>query len=73
LTETHFVHGLFVDESFVYWANDDGVVVKMPKAGGTLSALALSKNAPALIGVDDQYVYWFEQTLSNPSIVKVAK
>jgi hypothetical protein len=66
--------GLFLDESFVYWASSGGLIVKLPKGGGTPTLLAARFRAdPVLVGVDDKYVYWFEQLSDKSAILKVAK
>ena len=52
--------GVAVDETYVYWTdNEDGYVCKMPLGGGDVTTLAIGVGSwPLTVAVDDAYVYW---------------
>jgi hypothetical protein len=70
-----FVRGVAVDAAFVYYAsyNVDGIVAKVPIAGGASITLATDNSDPSWVAVDASHVYWtdtykvFRTTLDGAS------
>jgi hypothetical protein len=50
---------LAADGTYVYWSESDGVLRKVPKAGGTATVLASAGSARS-IAVQGGYVYWHD-------------
>jgi len=75
--------GLSVDETFLYYGTKgtppdypDGILYKVPKAGGTPVVLATGLNRPLNIAIDDTRVYWTNgghTNLPDGSVQSVAK
>lgn len=52
-------YGLAVDDSDVYWTdNESGTVMAVPKNGGTPRTLASKQIYPQFIAIDSGHVYW---------------
>jgi hypothetical protein len=68
---------LAIDESFVYFIEDDnvnGTVKKVPLGGGVVTTLAANLPEPRAIAIDGGNVFWIERNGgSNGSIGKVSK
>jgi hypothetical protein len=57
--------GIALDETYVYWVDeglgpdpDTGLVLRIPKVGGTAQKIADHQGSPAYIAVDGTNVYW---------------
>ena len=70
-------HDLAIDDSFVYFVEDDstqGTVKKVAKTGGVVTTLATNLAEPLAIAADDNNVYWLERNNgSNGRLGKVSK
>jgi hypothetical protein len=70
-------HDLAIDDSFVYFVEDDsdeGTVKKVAKTGGNVTTLASNLAEPLAIAVDSTHVYWLERNNgSNGRLAKVSK
>lgn len=70
-------HDLAIDDSFVYFVEDDtgeGTVKKVAKTGGEVTALAANLGEPSAVVVDGTHVYWVERNNgSNGRLAKVSK
>ena len=77
LATTEWSEKLAVDDSFLYWTEDDPLgeeaIRRIPQAGGSVQTILSGANvdAPGAIVVDDTYVYWTER--SNSRVARVAK
>jgi hypothetical protein len=52
------VMGIAVDATYVYWTQDNGLVLRTPIAGGTPQTLASGESGPAELAVDGVNLYW---------------
>jgi hypothetical protein len=57
-TEQSFPGSLAVDETYVYWLDQDGTVMKVPLAGGNPATLASRQLGPQAIAIDATFAYW---------------
>lgn len=56
-------YGITVDETHVYWANaGEGSIMKAPLGGGTPSAVVSGLERPVAVVVDDENIYWTQDT-----------
>ena len=68
--------GVAVDAAFVYVAETtwQGRVVKAPKAGGEIVAIATDQHHPTEVLVDDDAVYWIDAgSSSDGAVMRAAK
>jgi len=70
-------HDLVIDNSFVYFVEDDsdeGTVKKVSKTGGNVTTLAENLAEPLAITADSTHVYWLERNNGNNGrLAKVSK
>jgi hypothetical protein len=63
---------LAVDDTHVYWTNeDDGTVRSVPLGGGSVTTLASGQGALMSVATDGKYVYWADEYLGTVSEVPV--
>jgi hypothetical protein len=72
-----------VDEAHVYWVNSgtsangfaDGTVMKVPRSGGPVSAIAVNQPHPVAIAVDESFVFWTNEGSGdvNGSVMRTSK
>ena len=70
-----FTTRLALDADSLYFTQGDGsnALMKMPKAGGTPVQIAPSINTQFEIGVDDEFVYYFDNAAKGIALRKLAK
>lgn len=66
-------HTVAVDDKFVYWTDDTaGKILRVAIAGGTPQVMAANQATPTDLAIDAQNIYWVN-SVSNGSVVKLAK
>lgn len=72
LASNQTVAAVAVDDSHVYWTDDDSKVWRVPLAGGTPEAIATNQAMPTDIAIDGKNIYWINSATGG-AVVKLAK
>ena len=60
VARAHRPSGLAADEAYLYFTTADDAVLRTPKRGGAIEALAENEDSPSAIAVDGDRVYWVD-------------